>query len=123
MVQIEAIYRPPIDDRRIVKARKCRNRSGPFFDWVMQQRLAAELCKLVRQVLRRRCSFQDNTNFVGQMIRVGFKTAHHSVNTVGMKDKPVQTLICLVAQVRCAFVDIAAHRGQPAIQLSDDGMM
>jgi hypothetical protein len=25
--------------------------------------------------------------------------------------------------VRCAFVDIAAHRGQPAIQLSDDGMM
>jgi len=65
----------------------------------------------------------DNTYFVGEMLRVGLKTAHHSIDTASMKDKAARTLICLVAQVRCAFVDIAAHRGQPAIQLSDDGMM
>src|ERR1700676_4107627 len=38
-----------------------------------------------------------------------------------MKDKPVQTLICLVAQHPShAFVNIAAHRPEPAVQLTDD---
>ena len=106
-----------------MKARECRNRSRPFFDWAAQQGLAAKLCQFVCQVLRRRCDFMDNTYFVGEMLRVGLKTAHHSIDTASMKDKAARTLICLVAQVRCAFVDIAAHRGQPAIQLSDDGMM
>jgi hypothetical protein len=107
-----------------MKARECRNRSRPFFDWAAQQGLAAKLCQFVCQILRRRFDFMDNTYFVGEMLRVGLKTAHHSIDTASMKDKAVRTLICLVAQyMRCAFVDIAAHRGQPAIQLSDDGMM
>jgi hypothetical protein len=39
----------------------------------------------VRHVLRRRCSFEDDTHFVGEVFRVGLKTAHHSVDTVCMK--------------------------------------
>jgi len=49
VVQVEAIDRAPIDDSGIVKTRKCRNRSRPLSNWVVQQRLAAKLCKLVRQ--------------------------------------------------------------------------
>jgi len=121
VVQVEAIDRAPIDDSGIVKTRKCRNRSRPLSDWVVQQRLAAELCKLVRHLLRRRCNFEDDTYFVGEVLRVGLKTAHHCVDTVGMKVKTVRTLICLVTQhLRYALVDIAAHGGQPAVQLTDD---
>src|SRR5258708_27061048 len=91
MIQVEAVYRAPIDHRGIVKTRKCRNRSHPFFNWIVQQRLAAELRKLVRHVLRRSRSFEDNAHFVGEMFRVWLKTAHHSVDTVGMKDDAVET--------------------------------
>ena len=89
MVQAEAVYRATVNDRGIVKTGKCRNRSRPFFNGVVQQRLAAELCKLVRQVLRGRCGFKDDTNFVREVLRVRLKTAHYRVDTVGVKDETV----------------------------------
>ena len=89
MVQVEAIYRAPVDDRGIVKTCKCRNRSNPFFNGVMQQWLAAELCKFVRQLLSGCCSFKDDAHFVGKIIGDRLKAAHHGVDTVGMKDEAV----------------------------------
>ena len=86
-----------------MKARECRNRSRPFFDWAAQQGLAAKLCQFVCQILRRRFDFMDNTYFVGEMLRVGLKTAHHSIDTASMKDKAVRTLICLVAPGEMRF--------------------
>jgi hypothetical protein len=59
----------------------------------VQQRLAAELCEFVRHVLRRRGSFEDDTHFVREMFRLGLKSAHHGVDTVGMKVNAVQTFI------------------------------
>jgi hypothetical protein len=64
----------------------------------MQQGLAAEWCNFVRHVLRRRGNFQDDTHFVGEMFQVGLKTPHHSVDTVGAKNKAIRTIIRLVAQ-------------------------
>ncbi len=110
MVQVKAIHRPPINDCGIVKTRKCSNRACPFFDWVVQKWLAAELCQLVRHLLRRCRSFQDDTHFVREMLRVGLKTTHHSVDTVGVKDETVQTFVCRATQhASNAFVNIAAH--------------
>ena len=89
MVQIETIYRAAIDNRGIVKTRKCRNRSRPFFDGVVQQRLSAELRKLVRHLLRRRCGLQDDTDFVREMHWIRLETPHHGIDTVGMKHKTI----------------------------------
>lgn len=71
MVQIKTIDRTPVEDCGIVKTRKCCNRSRPFFNWVVQQRLAAKLCELVRHLLRRRCSFEDDPYFVGKCFGSG----------------------------------------------------
>src|SRR5580692_6561966 len=55
------------------------------------------------------------------MLRVGLKTSHDTVDTVGMKDKAVRALVCLVTQhVSYAFLDVPVHQGEPTIQLTDD---
>src|SRR5580692_9168789 len=55
------------------------------------------------------------------MLRVGLKTSHDTVDTVGMKDKAVRALVCLVTQhVSYAFLDVPVHQGEPTIQLTND---
>ena len=120
-MHIEAKHRTTVDDRRIVKAGKGSNRTDPLLNGVVQQRLAAQLSKFARHVLRRRSRLENDTHLVREVCRIGLKAAHHRVDPILMKNETVGSLVRFVAQhTSYAVLYVALDRGKPVIQLPDN---